>query len=719
MKADHESYARASSTCLLGLGLQVVGGGTLLTLGILARDQATISAAYFVLLGVPLWIGLAILFDQHRRERIEALEADALASDSGASVFESSGEEFRAAARRLATVQKYFLPALSLAYAAALIGLGIWRLQSASAQAANVPATPNLAGWSLGVGVGLGVLGFVLARFVAGMSRQKVWQNLRGGAGAATGMSLFGLAIGIGALVAMAGGGNVVVKILHTVFPVAMLILGVEVVLTFLLDLYRPRKAGEIARPAFDSRILSFVAMPDTIARSIGEAINYQLGYDVTGNWFYQLVSRLVLPLVALGTLIVWGLSTMVVVQPHERGAILRFGSVLREVGPGLHFKMPWPIDSLYLPTYTTTDARNVKRTITTATGLRLIQLGSIPSNKPGPILWTNEHAGEEVMQIVQPTVTRSSERFDARAGSESATELAAGAGSVIAGEARVASEVGLVAMELPLQYAVRDVVLFESLAPPDKRDDVLKSAAQRAVVRSLSSLSVDDILHSTQEQIGGRLKRAIEEEFSRLNPDPKTREPRGAGVEIISLMVTKAHPPKEAAPAFERVVQAEQRRRALSETTEADRIERLTRVAGSVSRAELILGEIAALEALVARRASEQEIIDQRFKLQQMIEQSGGEAAQTIAGARAERWARHMGERGRALRYAGQLAAYDANPSLFVASRLFEAMKQGFASSRLYVSDVKTQGRLEVEVDVTDEDSRVEIFRPEGSTDR
>ena len=52
--------------------------------------------------------------------------------------------------------------------------------------------------------------------------------------------------------------------------------------------------------------------------------------------------------LVVLGALVVWALSTSVyTVQPEERAVIKRFGAVIGITDPGLHFRLPFGIDSV------------------------------------------------------------------------------------------------------------------------------------------------------------------------------------------------------------------------------------------------------------------------------------------------------------------------------------------------------------------------------------
>jgi regulator of protease activity HflC (stomatin/prohibitin superfamily) len=686
MKVDFQTYKHAAGYCILGLIVQVLIGVLMLVGAVLTGDSAAFTAALYVLIGSLIWLGLAIAFDQHKRERVEALEAEGLAAgQAGTSVFDSGAAEFKVAARRLAWIHKFFLPTLSLVVGGAYVGLGIWRISLARARMEELPKVAH-PGWLLAFGVVIAIGSFLLARWFAGLAKEKPWANLRGGAGAAVGASLFAAAIAVGHGVQMTLGSDAARKYVEIILPVAMTGLGAEILLNFLLNLYRPRKAGEVPRPAFDSRMLSFVAAPDTIARSIGEAINYQLGYDVTGNWFYQLLSRLIVPLVGLGLLIVWGLSCLVVVEPHERGMVLRFGRLVREVGPGIHLKAPWPIDRVETPRYVQFDEKKKKHVSNTTTGLRLIQLGSSPSSRPGPILWTNEHAGEEVLQIVQPVRSLGDE----------------------SGE-RGGVSVGLVSLELPMLYAVKDVGLFEQLAPAELVDNVIRSVAQREIVRVVSHVSVDEAISGEGIAVlEGELKKAVEGALANTNPGPDGKM-RGSGIEVVSLTITKSHPPKDAALSFEGVVQAEQNRQKLMESAQADRISTLTRVAGSVDRAQEIDSEIAVLQAYKGPEGSN-EVVEQRFKVQKLIEESGGEAGAEIAQARADRWIRHMGERGRAARHAGLIATFEAAPDLFRATALFDAMRRSWAESRVYIVDDHVPVLRPV-IDLKDSRNTVDVF--------
>src|SRR5438477_7611824 len=116
MKADYLSYQRAAARSFLGLAIQFALAVVFLIYWRFGRDMAAFPAAMYMLCGIPAWLVLAVLFDQHRRERIEAIEAEAFAASDAAtsSVFESQASDLRVAARRLQWMYRFLVPGASL-----------------------------------------------------------------------------------------------------------------------------------------------------------------------------------------------------------------------------------------------------------------------------------------------------------------------------------------------------------------------------------------------------------------------------------------------------------------------------------------------------------------------------------------------------------------------------------------------------------------------------
>lgn len=701
MRADYLSYRRATTVSLIGLALQVLMAGLLFAYAFLRKDHAATTVSLYAAVGLVVWLALAILFDQHRRERIEAFEAEALAQAAGSSsVFEQSGDDLRVAAKRLRAMQKVFLPAVSIVVGGLLIAGGIVRFLSgknlASPDRFRHPQDP---GFVLFVTVAAAIIGFVFARFVSGMAKQPIWKTLGAGATWAVGTSLLSLLIAIGHFVDIAG-PDTMLRYLQPAIPIIMIVLGVEVFLNLLLEVYRPRRQGEVPRVSFDSRLLGLAAAPDRVAETIGEAINYQFGSNVTSSWFYRLFSRWFGALVLIGIVVAWLLTSVAVVQPHQRGILLRFGSVVREdVGPGLHIKAPWPIDRIVIPEYVERDAKGIeRRRVNTASGVRELQLGTAPPSleSRAPILWTTEHVIDEQFSIV---LASDAER---RAAAEDSADFVP-----------EANDFALVALEVPLQYVVEDAMLYEQMGAPEMRDRIIEAVGRRAVMRYLARHTSDQLMGGDRRRLADDLRADVQAELDALNPDADGK-PRGCGIRVLFVGAAGAHPPKKAALPFERVVQAEQRRIARLKTAEQSRVTSLTEVVGSVDRASDIFAEIQTYEAMRGSKAPAEELALQASKIEDLLAQAGGSAAKILAEARADRWTRLMSAQAAAARYQGQIEAFNAAPTVYQSMLYFDAVKSLMEQARVYIVDDGVDLRIRAELQ--DVQTGQNVFNP-GST--
>ncbi len=700
MRADHVSYRRAAGMGLLGMGVQGALGLAFLLYSIYFRDTAATTASLFMLLGVPVWLVLSIVFDQHRRERLEAAEAEAFAASdaAGSSVFESQAGELRVAERRLKFLHRWLVPVASVLVGGTLIAAGVVRfLALVPAQAVKDASKADQAvrtwldavekyqvvqqrGWPMALGLGAAFIGFVFARYVAVMARQKAWANLRAGAGFAVGSALMGLSIAVGHLVDITG-PDVVLRWLIAVFPAMLVLLGVETLLNLVLDAYRPRQAGEYPRPAFESRLLGFIAAPDQLAASIGEAINYQFGYDVAGSWVYRLLSRVLLRvLVPVALLVLWGISSLAVIRPHQKGMVLTGGRFSRVIEPGLHLKWPWPFETVEIPEYVVRDAKgDIEFETRTVTGVRTVHIGSLPPQEGKPVLWTNEHAQEEVFFLVQPVSI-------GQAGGADATSFG----------------LAQIAIEVPVHYAIDDVEAYELLGPPQMRDSLLRAIAQRALMQFASTQSVGDLLSERRKAISEEIRKRIESAFVAANPK-HNGEPV---VRVLQAGVSGVHPPKDASVAFEGVVVAEQKYHARTKNAEASAGETLSRAAGSPEQAQRVIGELNTLDAIPAMIDGKPNPAHtaQREKVRAALRESGGEVSSVLARASAERWDRHMDERTRLSAYQGRLSTYRASPALFKVGLYFDALLEAMGEGRVFIFDKSIP--LEVQSDNTDRET-------------
>ncbi len=680
MKADHLTYQRAATVSVWGLLIQLGLGLILLIYSILGADHAAQTAAIFVLAGIVPWLTLAIVFDQHRRERLESLEAETLDAQSAreASAFAGT-DDLRVQAGRLAWMHRWLVPAVSLALAAGLLAVAFVRFRSGAAKLgfdkAGIDqfAKPDDRGWAIAVGIALAVVGFVFARFVSGMAKQKVWQPLRGGSAYAVGASLLGVAMVVGQIFDLAN-TDLVLRYLQVIIPGFMGLVGIEIVVSFLLNLYRPRKVGEIPRPAFDSPILSFVASPDRIAKTIGEAISYQFGVDVTGSWAYRLVARYVALLVVVGALILWLLTCFAVVGAGERGLRVRSGQFIEEVGPGLYVKAPWPFEVIE------THPVGVNIASDGSPGMNLTN--ARPGERVPVILWTNEHNKDEVYSVVQPSAT--------------------GQGGEGVGATR---DLALIKTEIPLVYTIQDLKAFDQLAQPDFREDLIRAASQRQVWAFLATISEEQLLGPARAEATHELSRRIEDSLKSMS----------SGVSVVYTGIEGVHPPREAAEKYEALVQTSLQAQRVVEDARAAEATTLANAAGSVEKAREIVAEIEKLRAIPPGAENDAARMAQDRKIDELITGAGGSAAQALAQARAERWAKVMGQRGRSEAYQGQLVAYQANPLYYKTSRYLDVLAEIMKTTRVYIVPDGIDNNW-MNIDLQDKGVQGDVFQA-GST--
>ncbi len=675
MKGDHRSFARAAATSLLGLGIQLALGLSLLIYSLmggmlngtpLQGDHAAQTAALYILITSAVWVMLAIVFDQHRRERIEAMEAESLDASAAreSSVFGTMSDDLRVNAKRLAWMHKVVVPAVSIAVGLALISMGIWKytevtrsLSGSVADAANAAThggwfdeyagIPNQ-GWAISLGLGVAVVGFVFARFTSGMSKNPVWSPLRAGASVAVAASLFGLALALGQFAEVLGAVRAS-RYLLVAFPIASIVLGAEVLVHFLLNLYRPRKPGEMPRPPVDSWLLGSIAAPDQIARNIGGAIGYQFGVDVSGSWAYRLVSRSLGTLVLFAAGVVWLMTCLTIVGPDEQGVRVRLGKRIEQVGPGLKFSLPWPIE-------------RIERTATTH--LHTVDLGTTrPPDSINHILWTNDHKiKDEVKVIVRST--------RAAASGQPAVPNAPAV--------NVDESLALLVVEVPLIYRITDLQQYEQLATPQTRDKFLRAIARREVVRYLGTLDEDELLSTRRVETTDQLRTMVSKALAAAH----------TGVEAVFCGIEGVHPPKDTASAYENVVQRQLFANAEIQRAMLDASNVLINAAGSQQAASEIAAELDTLYRLQQAGAPAEQVRAQEAKVEGMVHAAGGAVGSSLATARAERWSKHMSQRGAAESYAGRLAAFQANPSLYFATSYFDTLASVIKDSRLYIVD-------------------------------
>ncbi|MCA9286675.1 MAG: hypothetical protein KDA22_15735 [Phycisphaerales bacterium] len=666
MRNDQFAFQQATRVAALGVLLQAAVGLTLLVFGLNAGDTTFVFASYYVFTGIAVWGSLVVVFHQHRLERLESLEADELAAqrEASGSVFERSNSEFNVAARRLQLMYVWFLPVVSCGVAALLAGLGWWimnwfgRLGDATENVGPFLVTESL-GWALALALALALLSFIFSRFVAGMAQQPVWQNLRGGAGFMVGNALVLLAVAAGMGFQFAKKTSVIESVAYGI-SIFMLALAAEIVLNFILNLYRPRRPGEYPRPAFDSRLLSLLAAPDSLVRSINEAVNYQFGFDITSSWGYQLLLRSTSWLVGFGLATMVLMSMMVVVDADQRAIRLRFGQLVGGVQePGLLFKLPWPIE--------TAEIYTVGR-------LHTLSLSVNPAARTTPnAARVNFWAAEDPNQGDRRLFLAGASRLGA-AGSISPDATPESA------DQRVGERFSLVDADIDLHYRVRPAELMQHLefasgattrrAPQPLRERIMRVVALQEVSDYLSTLPLEDVLSPGRSGILEDLRERIQQTFDA----PEHR----FGVDVVSLTVPLLRPPQgeSTAASFEEFSISVQARQ---QTVNAALQNAQVTMAALVSNDEVATSIVAAIaQAESAAQAGNQAEAERlRAEAAQLIVAQRARAAVVIESAEAQRWRTQMEAAGEASRLLGDLPMFEAAPELYRQRQIMAVLAQ------------------------------------------
>ncbi len=595
------SFARSRRAALLGLILQFLTFATLIIVAYAVRDPnpadpnvtnpfnhipSLFHLAWFALAGVPMWLTAVLIFRQRELEEVEHLELEQLKRERAAgggseAIFEDEAGGFRVAHNRLVWMQRFLIPVFSLLVSATLIGGGAWLVWQTFNAGLGLTTTPEaIDAWGAYQHLAIAmivlaitlILNFLLSRYASGMARTEGWQLLRG-----CGSYMFTTAILIAILIIGLGvklyAANLYVdRLLAFAIPFAMLILGTEVFLNFILDLYRPRTAGVEPRAAFDSRLLGLFAEPGGIAHSIAEAVNYQFGFEVSKTWFFQLMTRAALPLVAVGLATLWAMTAMVIVAPYQHVVIERFGAQVNPDnphGPGFHWKFPWPIDKAVV--YNTGEVHEMF--------IGFEQFAADPEQFGGEIdaviLWTQEkHFNMEHHDFLIP-LTPKEALLPAAATVVSEDDLAPYLDATFA-DGTAAVPVNLVRLTFFIHYRIDPQRLDEYTRAASDPGEVLRRVAWHAATRINGHSDLQYLLSDGQRDIGDQLRAHLQEASARLQ----------LGLDIGFVGVLNIHPETSVAEAHRAVVNAEQEMIASIREARVEQTSTLTKVAGGRARA-------------------------------------------------------------------------------------------------------------------------------------
>jgi modulator of FtsH protease HflK len=491
------------------LALVVIGAAGF----VLARYSHAISgivSIVFMALGAVIsavsWFQLRLA----EGERLEKLEFDELTKSAKSSALFTRGEtEVFPAQRSREQFERFFVPAFTVALFLVQAGLGILILRDLQKAVAPTPLYDPLV--CLGLFGMFFLLLFLVGRFSTALARMEGLELLRPSAT----WLLFSAYL---CLLVLAGVGLTWLGYpradlyLARALAALLLLTGVETLINFILELYRPRVKGKAGRPMYESRLVSLFGQPEGLITTAAQTLDYQFGFKVSETWFYRLLVKWFPWLVAAQLAVLLLSTTVVFIEPGEQAVLERYGRFVTVLNPGGHFKLPWPIDQAYR--YATAQ-------------IQTIDVGFSPTEDPmagNTVLWTVPHTQEENFLVAS------------RSGATLQTNTAGGGASQFV-------PVSLLTVSIPVQYQITNLAswVYRNQQP----SNLLAQIAYREVVRYLVSADVNEIMSAKRADAAQTIHDRIQAEADRHN--------LGAGIVFVGLQ--DIHPPGKVALDYEQYV--------------------------------------------------------------------------------------------------------------------------------------------------------------------
>jgi membrane protease subunit HflK len=491
----------------------------------LARTGHALAAAAtagFMAIGALVAIVSWFQMRLEERERAERLEFEELArAKGGSSLFETGDAGNFPAQQSREQFEKWFVPGFTVVVLV-LQAAGAWFAWKWLARTDAVMALkqPMMTMSMLGI---FALVLFLLGKFSSTIARLENHRLLRPASNYML-LCAYLAAAAAGAVAGVQVGAPqldlIVAKVLVVLFGLA----AIETALNLILEMYRPRVKGKVARPVYESRLLGLLAHPEDVFTTAAHTFDYQFGFKVSDTWIFKFFEK------ALGWLLVLQfavlmLSTCVVfIDPGERGLLERWGKPLAnraELAPGVHLKWPYPVDKVYR--YRTEQ-------------VQVFTIGSQPDPEKAEervVLWNLAHSKEELLLVANKDQ-----------GSVDAANKEAG---------RKTPPVSLLTVSFPVHYNITNLLAYAYNHEDSGR--LLQDMATREVVKYLAASDIAEVMARSRQEAASELQKRIQAAVNQVTP--------ALGVTVNYIGLQDIHPPVTVAPEFQKVVSAAQSRQA------------------------------------------------------------------------------------------------------------------------------------------------------------
>ena len=416
----------------------------------------------------------------------------------------------------------------------------------------------------------LGVIALFTGAFYNGQSRDAAFRWLRpfgawmiAGAVASAAAIVAGLCFKSG----YKSYDGVIAKVLLAVY----LVLAAEMVLSFVVEFYRPRTLEEF-RPVFESRILALFTEPGGVMRNFANMLDYQFGFKVSATWFYSFVERALFPLIVMWALLLWGATTMHEVAPNEIGLRSNFGKLCnpeKPLPPGIYFTMPWPFgkvdkfscDTIYEVTIGHEDHgehEEEEEVEDDGHGHAKPEKKKKTKDDNKVILWTAEHGEGNNNFLVAHR-----EKSSAAPKKKTADAQSNGNAAEVMQDDDGMGDFYFVGLTMPIQYHIRPEGVYKYVYGNVDSKVLIKNIGHMVVTRYLAGAPFYEVITYKRRDAEIAIKDMLQQECDKQD----------LGVEIISVNLVGIHPPTQVGAEFQNVFVAQEQCKKMDREAETAKI--------------------------------------------------------------------------------------------------------------------------------------------------
>ncbi|MBM4092110.1 MAG: hypothetical protein FJ276_22170, partial [Planctomycetes bacterium] len=233
---------------------------------------------------------------------------------------------------------------------------------------------------------------------------------------------------------------------------------------------------------------------------SVFDTMESRWGVSFRSSWAIRFVRGAAIPVLAMAAFLLWSLSSLSMVGLHEMGIRQSFGRMHGEpLGPGLQWKLPWPLGRVVrFP---------VKQVTVRPVGF------TMAATPPIAYLWTKAHAGEEFALVLGP-------------GTEA------------------------VAVNALVYYKIReDPDGFLDFAVRFQNPDMaIETYAYRVLMEQTRNTTLGEVLSANRAEFAQRLRDSLR----------RYADENRLGIDVVEVALVSLHPPIEAAPDYLAVISAQ-----------------------------------------------------------------------------------------------------------------------------------------------------------------